>query len=173
MARVTYATMFTVSRDNVVSLITDNVSDPISSSAQSRKWIYSRMPDVKASSFSGYPFIIINCMDVSDDDNFGSGTGKSLDMKSEMPVFTIEVEVVASDRGYGDSDAKAMAHIDAISNSIRSIFKSKTNRQTLRAASLSFATMDSSITVPVTIANELAYSRTFTIGFKTKMQVSA
>ncbi|KKM25258.1 hypothetical protein LCGC14_1596790 [marine sediment metagenome] len=60
-SQVTYTNLFSESRANVIALITStNVPDPIISSAEYRKWIYSREPDVKASDFKGYPYIIVN-----------------------------------------------------------------------------------------------------------------
>ena len=90
MAQVTYTKLFSESRTNVVSLISDfsNVADPITSSSEFRKWIYSREPDVKSADFGGYPFIIIHPADVDIDSENGT-----LDGKSKRTVWDIEIEI--------------------------------------------------------------------------------
>lgn len=164
--RITYANVYSESRNNIKDLISANVTDPIISSAEYRKWIYSREPDVKSSDFAGYPFIII----------YGSNVDPVLDKsscdgKSKFVDFTIEIEIVTSDRGY--EDGKGLTHMDSISNGIFEVLLNHTNRRTLRQNGLSFADPSASSVVQEPIQNELTYRRSFILSLRTRMTVSA
>ena len=98
----------------------------------------------------------------------------SLDNKTKMVNWTIEVEVITSDRGYGGKDGKGLTHMDAISDSLISIFASATNKTTLRNNGIAFATPESTPVTPNgTIHNELVYERSFIYTFKSRKRVSA
>ena len=164
---VTYSNLFSEARNNVVDLITANITDPVTSPSQFRKFIYSRQPDAKSSDFSGYPYIIINPSDLS-----LSETG-SLDNKTKTATWNIEIEVVTSDRGYGSNDGKGLSHMDSISDQLVSIFASQTNKRTLRNNGIAFATPESTPVNTNTIHNELVYERSFMYSFKSRKRVSA
>jgi hypothetical protein len=167
--RVIYSNLFSESRNNVVALITQsNVPDPIISSAEFRKWVYSREPDVKSSDFKGYPFMIVNPAD-SDIEKEGG----SLDGKSKFVYWDIEIEIVTSDRGYGDNDGKGLSHMDSISNNLIKTFMNKTNRNTLSTNSMNFSNVTTSSVVTEVLDNELVYRRSLIISFKSRIQVSA
>ena len=167
--QVTYTKLFSESRNNVVALITSsNVSDPTISSAEFRKWIYSREPDVKASSFKGYPYLIVHPCDLDIEAEKGS-----LDGKSKFIFWDIEVEIVTSDRGYGENDAKGLANIDAISDDLLQTFMSMTNRKTLSTNSMKFVNPTTTAVGTEVIENELVYRRSIMISFKSRIQVSA
>lgn len=167
MVAVTYQNLFSESRNNVVTIITSNVSDPIISSAEFRKWIYSREPDVKSSDFKGYPFIIIHPSEFEPED------GGSLDGKSKFVFWTIEIEIVTSDRGYGSEDGKGLTHMDSISNSVIQQLLSITNRNTLSGANLKFSRPVPTSVVTEPIGEELTYRRSIIQTFKNRIQVSA
>ena len=76
MAKVTYSNLFSESRNNVVTIVKSDVSDPTTSPSEYRKWIYSREPDTKSSDFSGYPFIIVHNSEVDFEREDSSGDGK-------------------------------------------------------------------------------------------------
>ena len=170
MARVTYLNLFSESRNNVVSLISNksNVSDPTNSTAEFRKWIYSRDPDVKASDFKKYPFIIIHPASFSP-----SETGSSLDRKSNFVSWEIEVEVVTSDRGYGENDGRALSHMDSISDDIMTTLLNATNRQTLAGQSMYFSNPQTTDVVPDVLHNERIYRRSILCSFRSRITVSA
>jgi len=173
MAQVTYTNLFSESRNNIVTLLSNssNVPDPTISSAEHRKWIYSREPDVKASDFSGYPYFVINPSDV--DIGGEEEKGNSLDMKSKYVFWDIMIDITTSDRGYGGKDGLGLSHMDSISNSIIKTLLNKTNRQSLSQNSMKFATPRTSSVTTEIRNNELVFNRSIIVSFKSKIQVSA
>lgn len=167
--QVTYANMFSESRNNIVALLTStNVPDPTLSSAEFRKWIYSREPDIKAIGGSGYPYIIVNSADVDIETKGGSLNGKS-----KIVYWDIEIEIVTSDRGYGENDGKGLTHMDTISNNILKTIMNITNRNTLTNNSMQYANMTTTSVGTETLNNELVYRRSIILSFKSKIQVSS
>ncbi len=167
--QVTYQNLFSESRNNVVALVTvANVPDPTLSSAEFRKWIYSREPDVKSSEFKGYPFIIINPVDLDIEAERGS-----LDGKSKFTYWDIEIEIVTSDRGYGEKDGKGLTYMDSISNNLIKTFMNITNRKTLGTNSMKFVNPTTTAVGTEVIDNELVYRRSIILSFKSRIQVSA
>lgn len=167
--QVTYTNLFSESRTNVVALITSsNVPDPIISSAEYRKWIYSREPDVKANDFKGYPYLIVHPSDFDVEKELGS-----LDGKSKFVYWDIEIEIVTSDRGYGKSDGQGLSHMDTISNNLIKTFMNSTNRDTLSTNSMKFVNPTTTSVGTEVIENELVYRRSIMISFKSRIQVSA
>ncbi len=169
--QVTYINLFSESRTNVVALITSsNVPDPTISSAEFRKWIYSREPDVKASDFKGYPYIIVRNADVDVEGEKGKG---SLDGKSKPVFWDIEIEIVTSDRGYGVKDGQGASQMDTISNNFFKTFNNITNRKTLSTNSMKFCRPTTTAVIPEVRDNELVFVRSILLSFESRIQVSA
>lgn len=169
--QVTRSNLFSESRNNVVALINStNVPDPTVSTSEFRKWIYSRDPDVKDAGFKGYPFLIINPVDLDIEKEKGM---TSLDGKSKKVYWDIEIEIVTSDRGYGDGDGKGLSHMDTISNSLVSTFQSMTNRKTLSTNSMHFATVTTTSVGTEVVQNEMVYRRSIMLSFESRIQVSS
>lgn len=170
MAQVTYENLFSESRNNVVTLLSNstNVPDPTLSSAEFRKWIYSRDPDVKDINFAGYPFIVVNPADVDIEPEKGS-----VDMKSKWVYWDIEIEIVTSDRGYGGKDGLGSSHMDTISNAIVKTLMNKTNRLSLNNNSLKFANSTTTSVSTEVVHNELVFRRSILASFKSRIQVSS
>jgi len=167
--QVTYTNLFSESRNNVIALITSsNVPDPTISSAEFRKWIYSREPDIKSSSFKGYPYLIINPTDLDIEKEKGS-----LDGKSKFVYWDIEIEIVTSDRGYGENDAKGLLHIDAISDDLLKTYMNITNRKTLSTNSMKFVIPTTTAVGTEVIDNELVYRRSILLSFKSRIKISS
>ncbi|MHA1829886.1 MAG: hypothetical protein ACTSX6_14695 [Candidatus Heimdallarchaeaceae archaeon] len=126
--------MVFVTKDNFTSgtyavlkdLISNNISDPVSSSAEYRKWIYAREPDTKSRDFSGYPFIIINPVNISFAEN------KSADESRKIAGISVEIEIVASDKGANNSNGQGLSHIDAITDDFLKLVNSTTGKNNLR-----------------------------------------
>lgn len=169
MAQITYQNLFSESRTNVLNLIstTSNVSDPTISSAEFRKWIYSREPDIKANDFAGYPFIIVHHSDVDVEEK------GSLDGKSKRVSWSVEIEIVSSDRGYASTDGKGATHMDTISNSIMKTLLNITNRNTLSNLSMKFSQPSTTSVSTDIVNNELVFRRSIFAPFKSRIQVSA
>lgn len=170
MAQVTYANIFSEPRNNVVSLISDssNVSDPVSGSAENRKWIYSRVPDIKAADFAGYPFIVINSSDLDT-----SIVDQSANARSKMVSFDIDIEIYTSDRGYGYEDGRGLANMEAISDDVFETLMNVTNRNTLRGYGLAFANVEPTAISEQALKNEMTYKRIFPLTFQNRLKVSA
>jgi len=170
MANVTYANLFSEPRNNVVTLISNstNVSDPVSGSAESRKFIYSRFPDVKSADFAGYPFIVIRSTDIDTEIPMSSADGKS-----KIVNFDIDIEIYTSDRGYGYEDGRGLANMEAISNDVVETLMNITNRHTLKGYGLAFSTIEPTQISEQDLKNERLYKRIVPLTFQNKMQVSA
>lgn len=167
--QVTYTKLFSEARNNVVALLTaSNVADPLSLSTEYRKWIYSREPDIKAIDFKGYPYIVVNPSIVHIEKKRGS-----LDGKSKIVSWDIEIEIVTSDRGYGSKDGQGLTYMDAISDDIMQTFNDVSNRNTLSTNSMKFCNLDTTAVIPEEIiANELCYRRSILISFESRIRVS-
>lgn len=169
MAAITYLNLASEARTNVYNLINSysNVADPTLMSTESRKWIYTREPDVKASDFKGYPFIIVHLATPSIEEK------GSLSMKSRIVNWDIEIEIVTSDRGYGAKDGQGATQIDSISDDVLQTLMSKTNRLTLQGYGMYFALPKATDVVVEALGEELVYRRSIVASFSTRMQVSA
>lgn len=167
--KVIYSNLFSASRDNIVSLIenTSNVKDPISSSGQSRKWIYSRIPDTKSADFKGYPLIVVY------PSQFEPVDGGSLNGKSKFVSWEIEIELFTSDRGYGSEDGKGLIHIDSLTNDIFKTLMDISNRSILSNNNLKFSIPVSTSVNTDVLAEELVYRRSIIVTLKNRIQVSA
>ncbi|MHA1690036.1 MAG: hypothetical protein ACTSU7_00230 [Candidatus Heimdallarchaeaceae archaeon] len=168
MAQVTYANLFSEPRNNVVDLITANVSDPLTSSSEFRKWIYSRVPDIKSSDFAGYPLIIIYPVEFEARREETNAKGDAKEV-----FWTMEIEIITSDRGIGDSAGKGLVHMDSISDDIISVLLNVSNRATLRNYGMSSEVPETSEVVTETLKDELVYRRSISVGFTNRMVVSS
>jgi len=166
-SQVLYTNLFSESRNNVVDLITTaNVPDSEISSVEFRKRIYSREPDVKASDFAGYPFLIVHPADVEFEE------GGSVDGKGKFVNWDIEIEIVTSDRGYAKKDGQGLTNMDTISNNLVKTFSDVTNRKTLSTNSMNFSRPSATPVSNEMIENELIYRRSVMIPFRSRIQVS-
>jgi len=167
---VTKSNLYSEPWQNVYDLINSrtNVNDPVATSSKFRKFVYSRDPDVKDSDFKGYPYIIVNLAEPEELD-----TAKSLDRKSKHYLWTVEIEVVASDRGANNKNGKGRIHLNAISDDIIETFNSVTNLNTLNNNLLYSFKIEAGGTVTEPNAEELVYRRSFILSFTAKLQVSS
>jgi len=161
MAKVNYTNLISEPRDNVVSLISDssNVDDPVTTSAEYRKWIYSRDPSIKNTDFAGYPFLVITPARI---DTSGKA---SLDSSRRFVDWTIDIEVVSSDYGYGDVAGKGLTHNDVITNDILQTLLDVGNRQLMRSQGMAFGKPVVSDVLIESLKQEKVYRRIITIPF--------
>lgn len=168
MTRVTYENIFSEARANIIALLTStNVPDPTISSAEFRKWIYSSEPNVKSSDFKGYPCLVVNHADVD------IAEGGSVDGKSKNVEWEIEIEIITSDRGYGDFAGNGAANMDTISNNVMKTFLNITNRNTLSNQSMKFLRPTTTAVTTDVIHDEKVFRRSILLPFKSKIQISA
>ena len=167
--KVTYENLFSAPRDNVVELLNStNVPRPETSSAEFKKWIYSREPDTKAADFKGYPILIVGDVEVDTEKEETSGNGKH-----KFVNFIIMVEVRTSDRGYGSSDGQGLTHMSSISNNIMKTFLNTSNRNTLALNSMEYAEPVTGSVERITVANELLSRRIISLSFRSRMPISS
>ena len=161
MAKIDHKNLISEPRNNVVTLISNsnNVSDPATTSSEYRKWIYSRDPSSKTTSFSGYPFIVIAPARIDTSGN------ASLDSSNRFVNWTIDIDVVSSDYGYGDTAGKGLTHNDAITNDVLQTLLDVTNRQTLRSQGMAFGKPVVSDVLIELLKQEKVYRRIITIPF--------
>lgn len=164
---ITYKTLFSNSWQNVKDLVdnTSNVVDPTTTSAEYRKWVYSREPDVNSSDFAGFPYIVVNSSVVNPD------AVQTVDGSKSWVNFDCEIEVVSSDRAWNNNDGKGQIHNDAISDDLMEVFNSTTHRNTLRTNGLKFSRPVATGVVVESFKDTLIYRRSFMLSFKTYMAV--
>jgi hypothetical protein len=167
-SRVTYSTVFSQSWQNVYDVVNNRTYVPDPSGGTGRKFVYSREPDVKAISFAGFPYVVVN----------GSGAtfdkkSQSLDRKRTNVSFSAQIDIVTCDRGFGASDGQGFSQLNTICDNIAKTFNDATVRRSLQANSLSFANVDASEVVVEEFHNTLVYRRTLIVTFQTRMAVSA
>jgi len=161
MAKINNTNLISEPRNNVVTLISNpsNVNDPITTSAQYRKWIYSRDPSSKTTSFAGFPFIVIAPARI---DTSGRA---NMDSSKRFINWTIDIEIVSSDYGYGDKAGKGLTHNDAITNDVLQTMLDTTNRQTLISQGQAFGKPVVSDVLIESYKQEKVYRRIITIPF--------
>lgn len=170
--QINYTNLLSQAWENVYDIVNNKtyVSDPTTSSVEFRKWVYSRFPDVKSSDFKGYPFIVVHPADIEFQDN-----GNSLDNKSKLIEWTVDIDVYASDRAYNNrgQDGKGRDYVTAISDDLVQTFNSIAVRNILQANNIKFAKINSTGNDVDDLNNERVYVQSFTLSFRSKIQVSA
>lgn len=166
-AHVDYATLTSAPRDAVFELLNNraNVADPMGAPSQ-RVMIYTRRPDELAVGFQGFPYIILP-------DNDFAPSRQTVDRRSAQQTFTIELQVVACDRGAGDKDGRGNAHMRSITNDILKTILNATNRASLAAKGLCFSNPVVHQPSVIPFNNTLVYVRPITLTFTTRNKVSA
>lgn len=169
MVLITKSNLFSGPWTNVFSLVNNrsNVADPLRSSSEFRKFVYSREPDVKSSDFKGYPFIVVNGASMTFDDK------RSVNMKSAFVNWAMEIEIVSTDRGLNEEEGKGLSYMDSISDDVAETFNDVTNRKSLKAQRISFVDPNAGNVSTEPSRNELVFRRSFILTFKTRMQVSS
>lgn len=167
-SRVTNENIFSEARNNIIALITvSNIPDSLLSAAEFRKRVYAREPDVKASNFKGYPYLVVFPANVEVEE------GGSVDGKSKFINWDLMIDIKTSDRGYGGKDGQGSADMDTYSDAFFKTFMNKTNRQTLSTNALNFVNATSTDVDDDIIADELVFFRTFILSMRSRIQVSA
>jgi len=164
---ITKSNLFSEPRNNIVDIISANLTDPVSSSSQFRKWIYSREPDIKSAGFKGFPIVIINASELDK-----LKAQRTVDRKSNKVDWTIEMEVISSDRGNGKQAGRGLEYLDSVSDQLVQVLGDTTNLDTLRENLIHNLTFSASGVDTESLADELVFRRTFILNFDTKIQTS-
>lgn len=166
MEIVNYNNLITAVRDNIVEIILNNVTDPISSPSALRKWLYSRRPDTKSRDFSGFPYIVIPSPQISLSDR------QSIDMSKRSVTWDTEITVHASDRGWGNNNGKGLEWTNKISNQVMQIFLNRQIRQTFQDNNMFFARPEITNVTVIELDNTLVYEVSVFLSFEVRMQIS-
>ena len=170
MEEVTYSNLVTAVRDNIVEIIQDNVTDPISSASYKRKWLYSRTPDTKSRDFSGFPYIVIPSPQIS---LSNSKTGQhSIDMSKREVTWETEITIHASDRGWANNNGRGLEFVNLISNQLLMNFLDIDLRQQLHDVGMFFSTPEISRVDVIEQNNTLLYEVSVFLSFSVRMRTS-
>jgi len=169
MAKIDRTNLFSEARNNIVALLDSrtNVADPVCSSSEHRKFLYSREPDIKDNDFDKFPFIIVHPV-IPELPMGGSGDGKH-----KFVNFDIQLEVVTSDREFGNLEGKGLVHLEAICNDIAETMMSMTNRTILCSYGMENINIIPGNTITEEMNNKLVYRTSMIINCTTRMRVSA
>lgn len=163
---VEYDNLYSESWNNIYQMLLAQLDDP-SDPSGNRKFIYVRNPDVKSLTFKDYPYVVVPPVEVT------FGDKESLNRKSSMVNFNMEIEVVTADRAYGSRDAKGAVDNDTISDQLVEILNDATNRKTLSSNGLNFIRPNSTPATPETENNTLVFRRSFILSFSSRKRISA
>lgn len=165
MAFVTTTNFASGAYETIKSLISNYIPDPVTSSSEYRKWIYSREPDTKSRDFGGYPFIIINPANIDFSGN------KSIDKSHKIAEISFEIEIVASDKGANNQNGKGLSHIDAITDAFLSVLNSDTGRNYLRQNGLYDANIDTLSVSQYILDEVICHRRSIMLTFRNYKKV--
>ena len=157
-ANVDNSNLFSQPHANIFNLINNrsNIADPEDSSG-ARRFVYVRMPRVNATSFPGYPFIIIPPIQTNQD-------GRVVDASKADTVFTLNIVVMTVDQVNQSSVTPSGANqLDTISNSILQILNA--SRTTLRNQGMKHFQLTSSEADIDEIDNQNVFVREFELTF--------
>jgi len=159
---VNNSNLLSESWQNIYDIINNksNVTDPTTPATEKRKWVYSRVPVVKAVDFKGFPFIVIHPSTID------FGDTQSANRQTQTVSFSIEVEVFTCDRGFGNQDAKGMSQLDAISDDILQSLNAQSSRNTLSGNGLYFIKPNATTVSSEEFDNTLIYRRSFIVALR-------
>lgn len=142
-----------------------NVADPVTASTEKRKFVYEREPNTKAAGFAGYPCVIVHPAELT----MGK---KSADAKKAWIDWSVEVEIVTSDRGGPGQQGQGAAQMNAISDDVMQSFTDRTILNTLKANNIELVKPDVTDVSIDDLEETLVFRRSFLLSFRTRMTVS-
>lgn len=114
MVKLIPSNVYFESRTILNSVLRDNLTDPkLGRKNSSRRWIYRTEPDTTSQDFEGYPTIILESPDLTEDNQDLLHSTSDTELSFNLEVAT----------EFNDPDAR----LDTISSEIHAIFKSFTN----------------------------------------------
>ena len=165
---ITFENIFSQSHALVFNIINNrtNVPDPNDNTGV-RKFVYEREPRELGFAFQGYPVVIVNLSDVSDNPDIGV-----LDESKKMNVYSIEVSVWTRDKK-SDSlgDPSGAQTLNEISDNIIKTLNTTTNNRTLHNCGLKAMNIGSSPSSWVDQNNKMVFMRTFELNFSNFMSM--
>ena len=163
IAQVNNTNLFSQVHANIFNLIDNkvNIPDPISTlppQQQSRKMVYTRLPDVASINFKGYPFIVV-------ESPINNPQFYTLDNSKSFNSWEIKIDVYSSDRLKDSNEARGLEFLNTLCNDIMKTLNNKTNRKTLRNFGMSNINPASNKNDVIFTEGELIYNKTFEIPF--------
>jgi hypothetical protein len=166
MAAINKSTLFSSGWSNIYSIVNtrSNIADP-SDSSGSRKFIYSRLPNIKGD--ISFPFIVLNQPKIINQ------TRPSLNAKRKMVSYAIEIEVYTSDFfTNGNVNGKGQNQLNSICDDVYETFNKDTVRQTLKDARIENVNIiTNDMNVDMDLHNNIVYIGSFTLTFSNKKDV--
>src|SRR3989344_5481481 len=129
---VNYSNLFTQSHANIFNLLNNrtNVPDPEDSQGN-RRFVYVREPRDLATTFSGFPVIIIPPIELSEDI-------VTVDGNKATVTFSIMIRIMTKDHNTSRSGtASGASALDSISDNVLKTLNNESNRKTLRSQGMS------------------------------------
>lgn len=158
---LTKSNLYSKSYANLFNLINNknNITDPLNDNS-TRKFVYSREPDVTNINFQGYPFIIIKPA-VINVDMF------TLDSGSSKKEFLFEIEIRCTDRvkkkeGSGEYNI-GIQYLDEITDNLIKTLLDKNNRKILHSYGMGTFDIDTDSADSDEIEGDLVWIRRITL----------
>jgi hypothetical protein len=170
MVKITFSNLYSAVRQNIYTILNEHLPDPANSTSSKRKWLYSRMPDVKSKDFGGFPFVVIPNPTVSLSDH-RTGQG-SMDMTKRYVEWESEITVVASDRGWGNNNGKGLQYTESICDNLLRLFLNIDIRRELQDLGMYFSIPQVSSVDTTEMNNTLVYEVSLFLNFATRLRVS-
>jgi hypothetical protein len=158
LQKVTISEVYSRSRDILKKHILDNISDPERGRVNgNRKWIYREEPDTTSATFQGYPIIILQSADQSDD-------LQTIDQNLSDGTLLFELVVLVE---FNNTNVR----VDDLSDKIRSLFRLKKHLNHLAGCNLHEPKIESSSYIPSqNVDGVRTVGRSFTISLQSTLE---
>ena len=163
---VTKSNLISQTYANVYNLINDRTKIPDPLGNIERSFVHSRLPNIKASGFKGFPFIVVK----KPAPKFSVFT---LDNKHAQVDGTISVYVYSSDDMKGFHKDKGLDYFDQIVDDLLETINSETNKKTLRSYTQNNLNIETNDIDDDNLDGLTVFIGSFTISFSTRMAVSS
>jgi len=160
MTAITTTTLYTQSWTTFQSIVNTNVTDPVTNSTSSgRKWIYTLEPDIKAFGFKGYPFIVIEAPELTDESyNIGRDFRKNI-LRFKVTLY----------QRYTDADS--ISQLETMANQLVDGIRKSASITIEEAALLFHPKIQSSSLNDLDIHNQRVITRVFMVEFETPLNM--
>ena len=150
---VTKSNLLSESRNNIVEILQDNVTNP----SGNPKWIYAKRPSVKNLTFKGLPIIVVYPT------TLGFGSPMTVNGQKKKTSFSLEIEIITQDSA--SNSGKGLMQLDSVTDSVIEQLNNKTNRDTLRGNGLLFVDPDVASASAEEWNNSKIFTRTIMLTF--------
>lgn len=163
-----------ITKDNLLSQAWTNIYDTINnrtyipdpiSPGGGRKFVYTRIPNIKSPGFQGFPFIVLSQPIVLQD-------RESINYKRKDVIHTITLTIFSTDRANNNQNpGDGIRYLNLISDDVISIFNSDTVKELLRPFGIENLNIDNSSSDVDDLEEDVVFNRVFEINFKKRLDV--